>query len=149
GLNVAFPPPPGVVQFALPLNVPWMNQNNVTPYLHQYNFTVQRQLMQNLSLDVAYVGNGGRHLQRQRDATAPIFRQGNSTAANVNARRPIEPNVVAQLQEAETASNSNYNALQVTLNRRFAHGLAAMANFTHAKAIDYQSADQQGPGITF
>jgi hypothetical protein len=149
GLNVPFPPPPGVVQFTLPINVPWMNQNNTTPYLHQYNFTVQRQLMQNLSLDVAYVGNGARHLQQQRDANAPIFHAGTSTAANVNARRPIEPNVVAQLQEAETASNSNYNALQVTLNRRFAHGLTALANFTHAKAIDMQSADQQGPGITF
>jgi hypothetical protein len=79
----------------------------------------------------------------------PAYLPGRSTGANVNARRPIQPNIAAQLLEAQTGANSNYNALQLTLNRRFARGLTALANFTRAKAIDMQSADQQGPGVTF
>ena len=51
---------------------------NVTPYVEQYNFTIQRQLMQNLSLDVAYVGNVSRHLEMQRDANSPVYIPGKS-----------------------------------------------------------------------
>jgi hypothetical protein len=149
GLGVTFPLPVGVFQFVPPVPAPWMNRDNVTPYVQQYNFTIQQQLRQNLSLDVAYVGNVSRHLQEIRDANAPIYIPGQSTSANTNARRPFEPGAVGAISETETGANSDYNALQVTLNRRFSRGLTLLANYTYSKVIDIQSADQQSTAVTF
>ena len=155
-LATPFPPLPGMTTFILPASIPWVNPDNVTPYVEQYSFTIQRQLMPNLSLDVAYVGNVSRHLVMQRDANSPVYIPGLcgktacSTEANVNTRRPIEPGIISSIMEDETSSNANYNALQVTLNRRFTHGLTILANYAYAKTLDNDSADpQNGTGNDF
>jgi hypothetical protein len=147
-LSSPFPPPAGS-SFVLPAAVPWMNQNNVTPYVEQYHFTIEQQLRQSLSLHVAYVGNVSRHLELQRDANAPIYQPGRSTVANVNQRRPIQPGIINTIPEAETSANASYNALQTTLNRRFAHGLTLQANYTFSKTLDLQSATQQNTAVGF
>jgi hypothetical protein len=142
-LATPFPPPPGVYTFTLPVTADWMNQNNVTPYVEQYNFTIEQQLQKNLSLTAAYVGNVSRHLEFNRDANSPIYIPGQSTEANVNSRRPVEPGIISGIYDAETGANADYNALQVTLKRRFSHGVTWLANYTYSKAIDIQDADQQ------
>jgi hypothetical protein len=119
GISAPFPPAAGVYQF------------------------VPRQLMQNLSLTAAYVGNVSRHLQLNRDANAPVYIPGKSTSANVNSRRLIETGILGPIYQAETAANASYNSLQVSLNRRFARGVTVLANYTYSKSIDMQSADQQ------
>jgi hypothetical protein len=138
-----FPIPAGVTRFILPINVPWMEEHQRTPYVQQYNVTIQRQLQRDLSLEAAYVGNVSRKLYLNRDANQPIYIPGRSTAANVNDRRPISPGVFALIGQAATAANASYNALQTTLRRQFSHGATLLANYTFAKAIDVQSADQQ------
>jgi len=52
------------------------------------------------------------------------------------------------ISDAQTGANANYNSLQATLNRRFSHGVTLLANYTFAKAIDTQSADQQSNAPT-
>ena len=39
-----------------------MGRHNKTPYSEQWNFGVQRELANNLMLEVEYVGDGGRHM---------------------------------------------------------------------------------------
>jgi hypothetical protein len=45
------------------------------------------------------------------------------------------------IKEWETAANGDYNSLQVTFNRRLAHGLSLLANYTFSKSIDIASDD--------
>jgi hypothetical protein len=130
--------------FVFPLLGSWMDQRQRTPYVQQYSFTIQHQLMSDLSLQVAYVGNQGRKLQYMYDVNAPAFGPG-ATAANVNARRPIQPGIIGQLSKVDTASNSNYNALQVTVERRFRSGFSFSGNYTWSKAIDEISDDPGNP----
>jgi hypothetical protein len=136
----------GPSQFVLPVTVSWMDQNNRIPYVQQYSFVVERQLARNFSFNVGYIGNTSRRLQEQRDANQPIFTPGQSTAANVAQRRPILPGIFNNISQAMTGGNASYNALQATLNRRFARGLTLLANYTYSKTIDTQSSDQQSVG---
>jgi Carboxypeptidase regulatory-like domain/TonB-dependent Receptor Plug Domain/TonB dependent receptor len=138
-----FPIPAGQSRFILPIIVAWLDENQRTPYVQQYSFTVQRQVVRNVSAEAAYVGNVSRKLQLNRDINQPIFVPGRSTAANVNDRRPIMPGVYGLISQSETAANASYNSLQTSLRSTFAHGFTLLANYTYSKAIDIQSADSQ------
>ncbi len=131
--------------FSLPVTAGYMSENIATPYIQHYSLTVEQQIMKDLSVQVAYVGNTSRKLSLQRDVNAPIFTAGSSTAANVNARRPYLPGVIAQVALTESASNADYNSMQMTVNRRFSRGFSLLASYTFGKSIDEISEDKFNP----
>jgi Carboxypeptidase regulatory-like domain len=45
---------------------------NTTPYLQQWNLSIQREVMRNTVLTVSYVGSHGTHLLAQRDENPPV-----------------------------------------------------------------------------
>src|SRR5581483_3920872 len=126
--------------FVLPISQNYVGDHTGTPYVQQYSFMLQQQIARTMSIEVGYVGNTGRKLYIQRDANAPIYRAG-ATTANINDRRPYLPNTFAGIYESETAANSNYNSLQVTFTRRFANNFSLMANYVWSKAIDLADDD--------
>ena len=95
--------------------------NQRTPYIQQYNFGIQYELMKDLLLDVAYVGNKGTKL--------PGFRNLNQRAVITNAngsqvgRRRVRIPRSATFSGWRIASRSNYNSLQTRLEKRFSGGL--------------------------
>ncbi len=46
--------------------------NLQTPYVHQWNLTIQRQIMRDTILEVSYVGNQGSHMFRMIDANQAV-----------------------------------------------------------------------------
>jgi Carboxypeptidase regulatory-like domain len=131
--------------FLYPLLGSWMDAEMTTPYAQQYSFAIEHQVLNDLSVQAAYVGNTGRKLQVMYDVNAPAFRPGASTVNNVNDRRPIQPGIIGQLSKIDTASNSNYNSLQLSIERRFRQGFSITANYTWSKAIDEISDDPGSP----
>ncbi|MFB3829257.1 MAG: carboxypeptidase regulatory-like domain-containing protein [Bryobacteraceae bacterium] len=129
--------------FSLPVTASWLNGELATPYVQQYNFTVEQQLMKDLSLQAAYVGNTSRKFISQRDANSPVFIPGRSTAANVNDRRPYLPGTFAQISDIQSAANGHYDSLQVAANRRFSGGFSVLTSYTLAKSIDEAPDDVQ------
>jgi hypothetical protein len=130
--------------FVLPITENYVGDHSGTPYVQQYNFMIQQQLTNTMSLQLGYVGNTGRKLYIQRDANLPIFRPG-ATTTSVNDRRPYLPNVFGGIYENETAANSNYNSLQVSFTRRFAHNFSVQANYVWSKAIDVADDEATSP----
>ncbi|MBV9085477.1 MAG: TonB-dependent receptor, partial [Acidobacteriaceae bacterium] len=126
--------------FTYPVTANYLGENFASPYVEQYNFTVQQQIGGTMDLQVAYVGNSSRKLFLQRDANAPVYAPG-ATTANINNRRPYLPGLYGGIYELETGSNANYNSLQVTFTRRLAHGFSLLANYTFSKSIDTLSDD--------
>ncbi len=74
-------------QTAGPFSFPFLNQSpnnsptteangtnpyNTTPYQQQWNLSIQREIMKNTVLTVAYVGSHGVHLLGQQDANPPV-----------------------------------------------------------------------------
>jgi hypothetical protein len=122
--------------------------NAATPYLNQFNLTVQHQVMRDTSLHVAYVGTISRKMSGNIDQNNPVYGPG-ATSANVDSRRPYMPGTFQAIGTYETAFNATYNALQAVLTQRMSHGLSFNANYTFGKGLDLVSGDNYNGGLGF
>jgi hypothetical protein len=103
-----------------------------TPYLQSYNVQIQHDFGAGASLDVAYVGNLGRHLPFTQDLN--VAEVGTGVAGLPMAGR------TAALYELGAGLNSNYNALQATFNKRFTNWVSFAGQYTWSRAMDYGDA---------
>ncbi|HEY3835209.1 MAG TPA: TonB-dependent receptor [Bryobacteraceae bacterium] len=107
-------------------------------YMQQWNQAVQVQLMENLSLDVAYVGNKTTHewlISVPDNVPAP-------GPGTIQTRRPYPQ--WGQFYLGESNGNATYNALQMKVDKRFANGVQMLLSFTHSKCLD-EGSNQSGP----
>jgi hypothetical protein len=106
---------------------------NTTPNVQEWNLQFERQLSNTTTLSLAYVGDKGTHLttyynyNRQQYGLAPC-----SVTAPVGCNFPA----LGEINTQATIGTSNYNALQVGLNRRFTAGWQFGASYTWSHAID-------------
>ena len=119
-----------------------------TPYIQQYNIGVQYELMPDLVLDVAYVGNKGTKLNgfRNLNQRAVITNPNGSQSAGA---RPYP--AFGDIQWMENRVNSSYDSLQLRLEKRFSNGLSGMVSYTWGEALtdapDHISTSGGGAGI--
>lgn len=120
------------------LNTPFGLQVDYnTPEIYQYNLTFERELVQDLALEVGYVGSQGRFLGIRYNLN-PLYPTGalNSSGAPVTARRfPT----LGDIQFQEQIAKSYYNGLQTSLRRRSKNGLTLLVSYTFSRAIDTAS----------
>lgn len=119
-------------------------QNDVTPYLLQYNLNVQREISQGTVLSIGYVGSHGVHELTLQDQNPPeatidsngVYHFGEVNSAGTLVENPrLNPNF-GFLVAAVPGTTSRYNSMQVTLNRRLTHNLAAQVAYTWSRCID-------------
>jgi len=123
--------------------------NNRLPSVDAWNATVQRQVTSTISATVAYVGNKGTHTI----GGGPDYPFNNPKLAGYNPNLTGAVGDLARNQRRPFYSkygwtqgfryfgndfNNKYNALQVTVEKRFASGLSFNGNYTfqHARADD-------------
>jgi len=114
-----------------------------TGYTMNWHFTIQRELGKNFVLDLAYVGNRSNKLVILSDFNEARFNNAGENLT-VNARRPVTG--FGQIQIAQPVGFSNYNALQVKLERRFSRGLLLLNTFVWSKALDNASGHLETSG---
>lgn len=130
------PPKPGTpVDFSFfePFSINIMDRNFNTPYVMNYNLNIEHQLPGPMVMQIAYVGSQGRRLEGVVEANplnAPI----------------ADPNIFGSLGEQGTFLNSNYNALQTSLQGN-THGLALRASYTYSHGLDNGSSFEDSQGI--
>jgi Carboxypeptidase regulatory-like domain len=122
--------------------------NQKSAYIQQYNFGIQRELMENLLLDVSYVGNKGTKLPGFRNINPNIL----VTSANgTQSAGPRLYPAFGDIQWLENRVASSYNSMQVGLEKRFSNGLSGMVSYTWGKALtdspDHISTSGGGPGL--
>ena len=112
-----------------------------TPYMYQYNLTVQREIIPNLVASVGYVGSIGKHLIQRFDGNTPIPNQTADgtlfypATGTLTRRNPVWPG----MQTRRLAGFSTYNGLQVSVSRRFSQGFQLQGVYTYARSIDTSS----------
>jgi carboxypeptidase family protein/TonB-dependent receptor-like protein len=122
--------------------------NQRTPYIQQFNVGVQYELMPDVVLDVAYVGNKGTKLNgfRNLNQRAVITNADGSQSAGA---RPYP--AFGDIQWMENRVSSTYDSLQVRLEKRFSHGLTGNISYTLGEALsgapDHISTSGGGAGI--
>jgi hypothetical protein len=130
-----------------PCSILAINRNIRNPYVSMWNLNVQRAFTNNVSLQVAYVGNHGTKLYSIYD----INQVENQSPAEIAcahceaiADRPFGT-TFPFLQFINYLTNgyeSNYNGLQSTLTGRNYHGLSFIIGYTYAHSLDQASDDR-------
>ena len=134
------------------ITVPTVSPDFRPALIQQFGLNVQTEFKPGLLLEVGYVGTRGTNLIRDRllnqalDASTinPIRGQTDNTLANIPLRVPIVGIAPAGLQAVESAGASWYNGLEVSLTRRFNHGLQFLASYTFSKSLDTDGANING-----
>ncbi len=143
------------------------------PYMQEWNFTVQRQFGQNLSLQAGYVGSKGTRLSSQLLrpnqvdpkylSLGPLLTQPASSsaaqAAGITLPYPGFTGTVAQALRPfpqyqtisvphEALGNSTYHSLQIMANKRTSFGLTFLASYTWSKNISnvFSQVPAENPG---
>ena len=146
--------------------VSYFNSGLRTPYTQRWQFSVQREVVKDMALEVAYVGSMSQDLRISR-AQNPIPRQFLSTAvtrdqpaidalsrAVTNPFYPLLPNTglaattttrgqllrpYPQFTGVSVTNNdgySNYHSLQSRLEKRFSSGYTLMTSYTWSKFME-------------
>jgi hypothetical protein len=121
-----------------------------TPYIEQWNLTVQQQILPNTIVSLGYVGSHGVHQIAEYDANYPvptILADGQkqySSLKTVNGRTSIVQNPLinpayGQLQIADSIGWSKYNSAQLAVDSRLAGGLDAHLSYTYSSCTDNDS----------
>ncbi|HTV01066.1 MAG TPA: carboxypeptidase regulatory-like domain-containing protein [Luteitalea sp.] len=107
-----------------------------TGYVQSWHVTVQRELLNNLLVDVAYIGNKSDKLMILAD-----LNQARPNAVGENTllqlRRPIQG--YQFIQSAFDGGRADYRALQVKVERRWSGSLYLLNSFTWSRARDNAS----------
>ncbi|MEO7144015.1 MAG: TonB-dependent receptor [Bryobacteraceae bacterium] len=124
------------------------------PTVYNYSFDVQQQIGRMMLFDAAYVGSMSRHDLWERNINpVPIGAQllninpqnrdptstGNGTALSANFLRPYQG--FGDIFLYEFAGTSNYNSLQVKLERRLSHGVMFGVAYTFSKTLGTAASD--------
>jgi hypothetical protein len=132
-----------------PLDLDGLDPNYDIPYAESWSLSVQRQLTSNLGLSVAYVGSTGVHRDMDANINQPLPTMGYDFDPRIacTATTPypcttrISPDSVrpylgwSAINNVIPVGNSNYNALQITLQKRLSRGLSFGVDYTWSKAI--------------
>jgi hypothetical protein len=104
----------------------------------QFNLAVQRELDRRTVVTLGYVGSLGRYLAWARPLNAPDPGPG-----ALDPRRPYINYLpgVANINWLESSGTSEYNSMQVSLERRFDRGFYLLSNWTWAKGFDNAGGD--------
>jgi len=132
------------LSFATPMTLLVINRDLKLPYAQDWNLTVQHSFGQSWLFEIGYVGTKGVRLPRFIEGNPTKYIPGQSSVDNVNQRRLYsgctlaapDDCVYGSVGEIASAAGSNYNALESSLRKRFGHGIAFLASYTYAKAID-------------
>jgi hypothetical protein len=117
---------------------------------NQWNLSVQREIANNTTLQVGYVGQSTTHLmvpewlsqgflQPNGTVTYPLIGGQNPTGTVINGitttSATFGPNGFGNVKNTASVGNMNYNALQVVLQKRYSHGLEGQVSYTYEKCM--------------
>ena len=129
--NFAFVPTAGHTSMALPFK---------TQSENQWNFSIQQAVGSNAVLDIAYIGSTGSHEFTSDELNPARYIPGVdasgrplSTTSNTQQRR-VYPQFGSINQSSDSVS-TNYNALQISFNRRYARGFTLLTSYTWGKSL--------------
>ena len=129
--------PGGGANNAFTQNITTQDKNFRNPETYTWNATFERELFKNTNIEIAYVGKRGLHAQRERNinqlAVGTTFLAANA-GVKPDALRPYKG--FNAIRVTENVSNSKYNALQLSVNRRFTSGVGFGLAYTLSKSYD-------------
>jgi hypothetical protein len=126
-----FPATLASVPSDLLVSITTIDPNIRNSYSQQASLQIERELFESTSLSLGYIHTRGLHLVLSRNVNVPRFP---ASAGIPNLGRP-DPRF-ANIGRFESSGDSYYNAMTVSLNRRFQRWLGFRLSYTLSKGID-------------
>jgi hypothetical protein len=110
-------------------------------YVQQWNLSVQRQIGTDWLVSGSYIGNRTVHLWSSTQLNPAVYVPGNSTTGNTDARRlltfinPVEGPKYQGFYQLDDGASASYNGMLLSAQRRMAHGVTVLANYTWSHCI--------------
>jgi hypothetical protein len=110
--------------------------------VRQWNVSYERQVLKDILLSATYLGNQTTHLWNSYELNPGVYIPGQSTTANVDARRvlnllnPSPGRYYGSVAVTDDGGSGHYNGLTLAIQKRLAHGWSANTNFTVAKCLN-------------
>ena len=125
-----------------------VNSGISMPSTTSFSLGIQKELIWGFLADVAYAGSFSRHLLDIRNINpVPLFAEFNPANADATSKNAPLPDDFYRIYPGLSTINiyafgynANYNALQTSLQRRFAGRFGVGASFTYSKALGVASA---------
>lgn len=114
-----------------------VNRRFPNTYLQQWSFGIQRQIVNNLLLDVTYQGSKGTAIPIDWD-----INQATPGAGNIQTRRPYQQ--WSSVNWRDAVGRSVYHSLTTKVERRFANGFTFQSSLVWSKSLDLQSVNASG-----
>jgi hypothetical protein len=120
------------------VNTRYIPPSFITGYVQSYFLGVQRQMFGGWLVDVAYVGNVGRHIELLADynQAAPCLLTPASACPSYQSRRPVP--TFGDIEISLPEGSSSYNSLQTKLEKKMG-ALYLLNSFTYSRAFDLAS----------
>jgi hypothetical protein len=113
-------------------NISYIPANTRWPYVQTWFLAVQRELVKDTVLEVAYSGNHGVRLPIIADYNQAVANQPGQALA-IQARRPDQ--TFGAITWVDPAGSQSYNGLSARLEHRFSAGLYFLNSFTWSKSL--------------
>jgi carboxypeptidase family protein/TonB-dependent receptor-like protein len=127
---------------APPFNITAVRDDFHLGYYNYFHATVQRQVLQNNSVTVSYVGSRGRDLVSRVNINAPAL--GSPTSGAVDRLRPFFAQFpqYRNILEFTNDGKSWFDSVQLSFRQNMWHGINTQYNYTLSKCTDYQSTNR-------
>jgi hypothetical protein len=106
-----------------------------TPYVEEWNLSVEKRLPWNMLAQVNYVGNHGVQLLGIGEGNQPIV----LSSTTVASRRPLIQYTDASIKAVGNWNMSYYEGLSSKLEKRFTSGVSFLSTFTYGHSLDFQN----------
>ncbi|MFP5277849.1 MAG: carboxypeptidase regulatory-like domain-containing protein [Acidobacteriota bacterium] len=123
--------------------IPYVEPHPKRNYVMQWNFAIQREILPNTMLMVAYVGSHGVHNEFRADdinTTLPVSTSSGYFFPGYNANGGLNGTTLSplsgQMDTLQWIDSSIYNALEVQLEKRMSRGFEVGTSFTWGRSID-------------
>jgi hypothetical protein len=126
--NVVLPAPVAVTTFNLHGDLAFK-----VPVVYSWNLTLEHQFGSEWLGRLAYVGSHSSHLSLQQYLNPSVYIPGSTLSEQ---QRVIFPGYSNNMELLDESGNSHYDSLQLTMQKRFAHGVSVLANYTWQHSID-------------
>ena len=117
-----------------------INPDFQNAYVQSWNLNIQHEVSPSLGVMIGYFGSKGTHLrilrnlnQRGLAATQPF--------GALSTSSPLRPGTAlgSNINYVDSGSNSNYNALWLTVRKRLSHNFQFDTSYTYSKSLDDNS----------
>jgi outer membrane receptor protein involved in Fe transport len=106
------------------------------PMVLSWNLTAEHGFKQDWMFRLAYVGNSGHHLSGTGDQESGLLQLNPSHWDPALQQEVALYPAYGSIASINSGVDSNYNAAQITLEKRMTHGFSFLTNFTWAKELN-------------